>query len=161
MTSSNTPAPEPRGHDFALDGRRRSRGLSDSSSGHRHPQSPPPIAPVSPQATRVPKKPPNLRRTSTRTPHRGQEFSVDDDPDEVEEERVSLAPHQPSFPPLNRQATIRRKPAQLAPALPRVDSQDEEDDADKVSNPPSIEPLPTDEEDEAGEGEDGDANVED
>jgi Ca2+:H+ antiporter len=119
------------------------------------------MAPVSPQATKVPKKPPNLRRTSPRTPQRGQEFSVDDDPDEVEEERVSLAPHQPSLPPLNRQPTVRRKPAQLPPALPRVDSQDEEDDADKVSKPTPTDPLLADEVDEASECEDEDANVED
>src|SRR5436305_76673 len=48
MASSNPPAPEPRGHDFAPDGQRRSRRLSDSSSGRQHTQSPPPMASVSP-----------------------------------------------------------------------------------------------------------------
>jgi Ca2+:H+ antiporter len=161
MTSSNPPAPEPRGHDFALDGQRQSRRLSDSSSGHRHTQSPPPMAPGSPQTTKVPKKPANIRRTSTRTPHRGEEFSVDDDPDEVEEERVRPPPHQPSFPPLNRQPTIRRKPAQLPPTLPRVDSQDEEDDVDKTAKPPPTDSLHTDEVDEADEREAETTNVED
>jgi Ca2+:H+ antiporter len=161
MTSSNPPAPEPRGHDFALDGQRQSRRLSDSSSGHRHTQSPPPMTPASPQTTKVPKKPANLRRTSTRTPHRGEEFSVDDDPDEVEEERVRPPPHQPSLPPLNRQPTIRRKPAQLPPTLPRVDSQDEEDDVDKAAKPPPTDSLHTDEMDEADECEAETTNVDD
>jgi Ca2+:H+ antiporter len=154
MTSAMAPAPEPRGRDFASDRQRQSRRVSDSSSIHRHAQSPPSMAPISPQATKVQKKPPNLRRMSTRTPHRGEEFSVDDDPDEVEEVRASLTPHQPSFPPLNRQtSTVRRKPAQVAPALPRVDSVDEDEDAERVSKPPSIDPLPTEEEDQHCEGE--------
>ena len=113
------------------------------------------MAPISPQTTKAPKKPPNLRRTSTRTPHRGQEFSVDDDPDEVEEVRASLTPHQPSFPPLNRQtSTVRRRTTQVVPALPRVDSVDEEDDAEGVSKPPSRDPLPTEEETQENASED-------
>jgi Ca2+:H+ antiporter len=155
MSSASTPAVESRGRDFTSDRQRQSRRVSDSSSIPRHTQSPPPMAPLSPQTTKVPKKPPNLRRTSTRTPHRGEEFSVDDDPDEVEQVRASLTPHQPSFPPLNRQtSTVRRKPTQHVPALPRVDSLDEEEDAEGASKPPSRDPLPTEEEVQQGDGDD-------
>ena len=115
------------------------------------------MVPLSPQTTKAPKKPPNIRRTSTRTPHRGQEFSVDDDPDEVEVLRASLTPHQPSFPPVNRPtSTVRRRPTQAVPVLPRVDSQDEEDDAERISRPSSRDPLPTEEGEQEAVGEDED-----
>ena len=163
MNPPNTSAPEQRGHDFATDRQRQSRRVSDSSSIPRHTQSPSSMAPLSPQTTKVPKKPPNLRRTSARTPHRGEEFSVDDDPDEVEEVRATLTPHQATFPPLKRQtSTVRRRPTQAVPSLPRVDSVDEEEDSERVSKPPSRDPMPIEEEEQQGVGDDEDAvDVED
>ena len=158
MSSANTPAPEPRGHDFASDRQRHSRRVSESSSIHRGAQSPPSMVNISPQNTKVAKKPLNPRRVSTRTPHRGEEFSVDDDPDEVEEVRASHTPQQPSFPPLNRQmSTTRRKANQLVPALPRVDSLEEED-AERVSKSPSRDPLPAEVDDQEDECEDENAD---
>ncbi|KAM3085475.1 hypothetical protein ACMFMG_002549 [Clarireedia jacksonii] len=82
-----------------------------------------------------PKKPPMPRRASSnvQAPHRGQEFSVDDDVNEMEDD-------------MNRQAglgiggitsgfgsvrhapgTVRRRPAATQPALPRLDSSQEDE----------------------------------
>lgn len=72
-----------------------------------------------------------MRRQSTNrksVPHRGEHFSVDDDPSEVEEERDYRVP-QEDFAPLQRVSTLRRRTAQ-PPSLPRVDSQEESDDHD-------------------------------
>jgi Ca2+:H+ antiporter len=161
MTSANNPATELRSHDFTVERQRQGRRVSDSSSAHRHTQSPPPMATISPQITKGQKKPPNIRRMSTRTPHRGEEFSVDDDPEEVEEVRANLTPHQPSLLASNRPtSTIRRKPTQLAPALPRVDSLDEDEDAARTQKSPSRDPLPTEEEVQQGECEDETADDE-
>ena len=72
-----------------------------------------------------------LRRISTNrrgVPHRGEEFSVDDDASEVEEERETfLTPQRPAI--MSRQtSTIRRRPAHQVTPLPRVDSQEEEEE---------------------------------
>ncbi|KIW17113.1 calcium/proton exchanger [Exophiala spinifera] len=81
------------------------------------------LPPLSPQLSR-PKKPPTMRRTSTRTgkllPHRGEQFSVDDDPSEVEEANSM----QPGPSASRQQSTVRRRthPATLT----RVDSAEEE-----------------------------------
>src|SRR5665213_311981 len=97
----------------------------------RETASPPSMLPLSPQTTNKPKKPPNLRRTSTLrkpVPRRGEQFSVDDDASEVEEERAPVTPHRPTFPPLNRPgSTVRRRNTQQVTILPRVDSQGEEE----------------------------------
>ncbi|EEH03373.1 calcium permease family membrane transporter [Histoplasma capsulatum G186AR] len=69
---------------------------------------------------RTPKKPPTLRRTSTK-PHRGQEFSVDDDPREYEEDNA-LYKH----PSVRSTASLRRRGTHIQqPMLERVDSRDE------------------------------------
>jgi len=73
-----------------------------------------------------------MRRTSTRKqlPHRGEQFSVDDDPSEVEEDRAPQTPGAESFVPLTRQhSTVRRRGHQHVSQLARVDSRDEEEEA--------------------------------
>lgn len=93
------------------------------------------MTPISPTASRT-KKPPLGRRSSTKRtlPHRGQEFSVDDDPEEVGEEpglerKVTGSHSSSGFAPMKRQvSTLRRRPTAIATTLPRVDSQDEEED---------------------------------
>lgn len=77
------------------------------------------------------------RRASSRyqAPHKGQEFSVDDDPDEYESDFVqrhpSVAKAVSGFGhSLNRQpSTLRRRQTMQQPSLlPRVDSHDEDDE---------------------------------
>ncbi|KAJ9609725.1 hypothetical protein H2200_006053 [Cladophialophora chaetospira] len=83
---------------------------------------------LSPQTTRVRRPPPMMRRISTqrRLPHRGEQFSVDDDPGEVEVDRDVQTPTAPTFPTLSRtQSTVRRRTAAATPQLPRVDSAEE------------------------------------
>lgn len=113
------------------------------------------MPPLSPLATRL-KKPPTLRRASTRTgkplPHRGEQFSVDDDPSEVEEDRVPPTPTSQAFPSLSRpQSTVRRRTHAAAPQLPRVDSADEE-----VEETPQEESTATPMEDIVDTGDDPD-----
>lgn len=92
-------------------------------------------SPEAPGAGRLPRRPTGLgrRSTSTHVPHRGQEFSVDDNEDEVEEEQLTSR-----RPPLSktqsgtlkRQAsTVRRRPAAQPPPLPKVDSVSDEEAA--------------------------------
>ena len=81
-----------------------------------------------------------LRRTSTRrqVPHRGEQFSVDDDADEVEEDLALQTPTPQLFPNIVRpQSTIRRRTAAAVPHLPRVDSAEEEED--EVEEPLQLE----------------------
>ena len=76
------------------------------------------------------------RRASSRyqAPHKGQEFSVDDDPDEYESDFVQ---RQPSVvkavsgigPSLKRQSSTLRRRQTIQPSiLPRLDSQDEDEE---------------------------------
>ncbi|KAK5467817.1 hypothetical protein LTS15_000790 [Exophiala xenobiotica] len=107
-------------------------GNNQASAGHRPTSSrlddgsdlPPP----SPQIAR-PRKPPTMRRTSTRTgrllPHRGAQFSVDDDPSEVDEVEASGVQAAPSLS--RQQSTVRRRT--IPATLPRVDSAEEEEGA--------------------------------
>ncbi|KIY00895.1 uncharacterized protein Z520_03561 [Fonsecaea multimorphosa CBS 102226] len=136
-------------------------------SGHRNDeaQESPSVLPISPQATR--RKPP-MRRVSTRRqlPHRGEQFSVDDDPDEVEVDReLQTTPNTASFPPLTRsQSTVRRRTAAAPPQLPRVDSAEEEAE-DMVQQEPVAEPNeeadPGGEDDEEGLEDSEDADLSD
>src|SRR6266536_3241939 len=108
--------------------------ISVPPAGRQEPGSPPPLS-----ATKL-KKPALPRRTSTRrqVPHRGQEFSVDDAVTEYEEDHAReytnwqqpAQPPSPMITPLRRQtSTLRRRvTAQQPTPLPRVDSQDEEDE---------------------------------
>ncbi|PGH00494.1 calcium/proton exchanger [Helicocarpus griseus UAMH5409] len=73
-------------------------------------------------ADRTPKKPPTLRRSSTK-PYRGQEFSVDDDPEEYEEDNALY--RQASA---RSTASLRRRPHAQQSGLQRVESRDETSD---------------------------------
>ncbi|OQV04076.1 hypothetical protein CLAIMM_09022 isoform 2 [Cladophialophora immunda] len=126
-------------------------------SGHRNEEASESsgVPQLSPQATR--RKPPPVRRVSTRRqlPHRGEQFSVDDDPDEVEVDReLQTTPSTQSFPTMTRsQSTVRRRTAAAPPQLPRVDSAEEEVE-DVVLQEPAAAP-PTEETDPGEEEEEG------
>ena len=84
------------------------------------------------------------RRASSKfqAPHKGQEFSVDDDPHEYESDftqrRASVARSTSSYgPTLRRQtSTLRRRPTMQPTSLPRVDSRGEdEEDRQKTPTP--------------------------
>ncbi|KAF1983706.1 hypothetical protein K402DRAFT_406693 [Aulographum hederae CBS 113979] len=85
----------------------------------------------SPDATRGSSRRPgglSRRSTSTHGPHRGQEFSVDDAEDEIE---VEPPPRQSKKPPGSLRkmpSSLRRRPAAQTPALPRVASNDDDND---------------------------------
>ena len=91
------------------------------------------MSPESMNPTAKARKPAMARRASSKYqgPHRGQEFSVDDNPDEYESDfatrRPSLAKAASGFgPSLRRQpSTLRRRPTAQPTSLPRVDSQGE------------------------------------
>ncbi|KIW66795.1 calcium/proton exchanger, variant [Phialophora macrospora] len=113
---------EPVGGDTTI---RRDYGTLNSNA----PDTPSTMPVLSPQTTRVRKPPPMVRRISTRRqlPHRGEHFSVDDDPDEVEEDRELQTPTTQSFPAPNRShSTVRRRTAAAPSLLARVDSAEEE-----------------------------------
>ena len=98
----------------------------------------PSLTPLSPQTTRTQRRPSATRRQSTnrrQLPHRGEQFSVDDDPSEVEEDREYGRDRSGSedFPPLARVSTVRRRTA-VMPSLPRVESETEEE----IPETPSI-----------------------
>ena len=101
----------------------------------------PTLSPITTQTPR-PKRPSTIRRLSTKNkplPHRGDYFSVDDDPSEVEEERAPT-PRAQSFAPLSRQmssATVRRRTHQAVPQLPRVDSRSEEEEEEQRPRTPT------------------------
>jgi len=87
------------------------------------------------QAPKPPKKPVVGRRTtSSHIPHKGQEFSVDDAQDEVDEDLAQPAPRPTKAPQLRRQpSTLRRKQTAQAPALATVESQESEDATEEES----------------------------
>ncbi|PGH28799.1 calcium/proton exchanger [[Emmonsia] crescens] len=76
-----------------------------------------------PSSERTPKKPPTIRRASTK-PYRGQEFSVDDDPNEYEEDNA----HYRHASARSTASLRRRGPHIQQTALQRVDSRDEGSD---------------------------------
>ena len=92
--------------------------------------------PLNPPAK--PKKPAMGRRASSKMPgpHKGQEFSVDDDPSEYETDvaqKISSTVKSASGfgPSLRRQpSTLRRRPTGPHTSLPRVESQDEDEEED-------------------------------
>ena len=101
------------------------------------------MSPETMHSTTKPRKPPIPRRSSTKFqgPHRGQEFSVDDDPDEYESDfatrRPSLAKTATGFgQSLRRQpSTLRRRPTGPPTMLSRVDSQGEDEEEDEAAEP--------------------------
>ena len=103
------------------------------SSGSSSQQQGPTMEPINPGPRT--KKPGLSRRASSKyqAPHKGQEFSVDDDPVEYESDvaqrRTSVAKSASgSVPALRRQAsTLRRRPTAAPATLPRVDSRGEDE----------------------------------
>lgn len=102
---------------------------SPASSIKQQVNSPDPVSPL-----HKPKRPPMARKSSSKPPgpHKGQEFSVDDDPNEYESDFVqrhsSVMKTTSGFKPIVRRkpSTIRRRPT-APPHLPRVDSQGEDE----------------------------------
>ena len=114
------------------------------------------MTPLSPQTTRA-ARPAIARRPSTARPHRGQEFSVDDDVDEYEQEHPPEHAKQPSFSAMRRQessATVRRRGTAAVPTLPRVDSLDEDNAEEMMASSQTrvAEDGPIDEDTAAEEG---------
>lgn len=115
------------------------QGLQSSASSARQQV-------LSPEPLPSTSKPKMTRRASSKyhPPHKGKEFSVDDDPDEYESD---FAQRQSSVAKsasgsghgngLRRQpSTLRRRPTAQPTPLPRVDSRGEdEEEAEQVSNP--------------------------
>lgn len=108
----------------------------------------------------MPRRPSTVRRTSTNRkslPHRGEQFSVDDDPSEVEEDRGQHSKpdrdrsDSADFPHLTRTNTVRRRTVQ-APSLPTVDSQGEDENSAPIERVPTFIDEP-EEVDGADEGE--------
>ena len=121
---------------------------SPASSIRQQVNSPDPISPLL-----KPKRPPMARKSSSKPqgPHKGQEFSVDDDPNEYESDFVqrhsSVMKTTSGFKPVVRRkpSTIRRRPT-VPPNLPRVDSQGE-DEAEAEQTQAVPQPLIDDTED--------------
>ena len=111
---------------------------------------------MSPQALNKPKKPPAIRRASTKRPQRGQEFSVDDDPSELETDQRPQTPQTAGFAPIRRpDGTARRRTAAQATTLSRVNSEEEDDDL-MVQRTQSSEPLTEGEDDSPAEDQNAD-----
>lgn len=76
----------------------------------------------------LPRRPSTVKRTPSAAPHRGQEFSVDDDVDEVDKDmKTRHTTKEGSIrerPAKHRENTLRRRPTAQVPVLPRVDSED-------------------------------------
>ena len=105
-----------------------------------------------------------MRRASTRKPlpHRGEQFSVDDDPSEVEEDRAPQTPSIQPFPPMTRQqSTVRRRTHAPVNPLPRVDSAEEDAVILSQEEPPAPEIEALADDVEADEGELGDSEEQD
>ena len=121
MQSSNGP------DDESTDGQRTPTQSSmgqEPAASSRHPMSPP-----SPKGVRPESKPKFARRTSSKHPHKGQEFSVDDDPAEYESDiaqrRASLGGKSTAHGVRKAPTALRRRPTHK-PSMPRIDSKDED-----------------------------------
>lgn len=106
------------------------------------------LSPESMNPSHKPKRPAMARRNSSKypAPHRGQEFSVDDDPNEYESDiqqhkRSSIARTASGVAQsLRRQpSTLRRRPTAQPTSLPRVESQGEdEEEAEQGRTPTQV-----------------------
>ncbi|KAL9046703.1 MAG: hypothetical protein Q9214_000525 [Letrouitia sp. 1 TL-2023] len=107
------------------------------------------VTPEPTSSTAKPAKPSMGRRMSSKfqAPHKGQEFSVDDDPSEYESDqthkRPSVAKAASGYGPnLRRQPSTLRKRTTIQPtSLARVDSQEEEEDAEGQTQKPVQEAM--------------------
>ncbi|KAL8669378.1 MAG: hypothetical protein Q9168_006025 [Polycauliona sp. 1 TL-2023] len=123
----------------------RQRNIVPSSQQRTH--SPEAITP-----TLKPKLPrrASLSRRASQAPHKGQEFSVDDDPDEYESDYVdkkSVARAASGYAQsLRRQpSTLRRRGTAQPTSLPRVESQGEDEEEQDVAQQKQPPPMPIDE----------------
>ncbi|KAI1933059.1 hypothetical protein LOZ66_006587 [Ophidiomyces ophidiicola] len=98
------------------------QSLHASSSFHDLPRSPAPSYQI---PERTPKKPPTVRRVSSK-PYRGQEFSVDDDVSEYEEDNALKHVASATRSGVRSHGTLRRRFNAQPPTLQRVDSADED-----------------------------------
>ena len=121
--------------------RMRSGPRSEGSSitGRQHVLSP------EPEQRSSASKPKMSRRASSKhmAPHKGQEFSVDDDPDEYESDvamkRTHVSKSTGSHHTLRRQpSNLRRRATAQPTSLPRVDSRGEEEAEAEQSNPAPV-----------------------
>lgn len=97
------------------------------------------MPPLSPQLSARNRKPPTIRRSSTKRqlPYRGQEFSIDDDPTEYETDYLEqeAARASGSGTGSRQGSTLKRRTTAPHTILPRVDSTDE--DEDKIQERPT------------------------
>ncbi|CBY00066.1 hypothetical protein IAQ61_002731 [Plenodomus lingam] len=155
---------------------------SITSGIDRRQQNPPASSDQGSSSTK-PKKPPmNRRATSSKFPHKGQEFSVDDAEDEVQRELAELEQHlkqQRIAHPLRRKpSTVRRKTGAPATLITIESSESDETQQDRTGAPSGagadVEAIPTssgedtvradDDDDDSGVGEnddDDDAEISD
>ena len=105
---------------------------------------------LSPQGNQPPRRPGLGRRApSNAAPHRGEVFSVDDDPDEVDLDlrliRTQTRQDSRPAPTRRRESTLRRRPTAQAPALRTVESSSEaEERAQSTGNdttPKAVPPI--------------------
>ncbi|KAF2458025.1 Sodium/calcium exchanger protein-domain-containing protein [Lineolata rhizophorae] len=115
--------------------RPRGQTVRQSSGGYGTiPSSTPRQVVGSPEAAAPakPKKPGIGRRISSHGPHKGQEFSVDDAEEEVEEVLAEQKHAKKATGSLRRMpSTIRRRPAAQAPSLSKVDSAEDDEAAEE------------------------------
>ncbi|KAK2841543.1 hypothetical protein FQN49_006153 [Arthroderma sp. PD_2] len=105
-------------------------GSSYTESATYDPSRSPMIEPMS--SERTPKKPGIIRRASSK-PHRGQEFSVDDDVTEIEVDKTLRQPGSSGRSTARQHPTIRRRSVLPSTMLTRVDSEDEQLDGTGVN----------------------------
>ncbi|KKA22065.1 Calcium permease family membrane transporter [Rasamsonia emersonii CBS 393.64] len=117
---------------------------------------------IAPQADKA-RKPSVMRRMSSKrpTPHRGQEFSVDDDADEVEQDnalqqQAANPESSPRIHPLRRKSsTLRRRAKAQMTTLSRRSSRTDGDDESRLLEPDSETSRESSSQDQDGENEDG------
>ena len=113
-----------------------SRSRGPGSSTHQSIRSPEP-----PHSGSRPKT--GRRASSKQAPHRGQEFSVDDETEEVESD---MARRKASHSAKASGTALRRQPSNLRPrptnqpSMPKIDSRDEEDDEGGGPQGPDLTP---------------------
>ena len=99
---------------------------------------------LSPSARQIPKRPSASRQASSAAPYRGQEFSIDDDPDEVDKdlrlarthvkENLQRERQERERQLRRRESTLRRRPtAQQPPALKTVESDEPGEDSARTT----------------------------
>ncbi|TVY85389.1 Low affinity vacuolar monovalent cation/H(+) antiporter [Lachnellula suecica] len=126
VQANSQPVPEHRTSETSQAGNSQSM---ESSRSTLQPIRSPMLGPERGRGGQRPKKPAMPRRASSnvQAPHRGQEFSVDDDVTEMEGDLVRQAATSGFGTIRHPPSTIRRRPNPLPPILPRVNSSREEE----------------------------------